>query len=421
MLCCFVRVGNSVRMPKRVVLLLLLMMTGGIPLRGADVPAGSVGAGGVDFAEGSADGIGGEIAEKQRLFRGTGRHLIPGDWSAMAGKTLGERLRMKFALTYDALGLGTLGDRASGAASGDVALSLRWQLLAEQRRAPLALSWRLRHRHAYSEEAPSAVEGGRGLLWRLVDGFNDRGLEVPELYLEQQYFRKRMLLRWGQMAPDDLLDDHPLRSAKKQFLNQAFSSSPAVGFPGSGLGLMGRWHFREEADVTVSASNVQTGNLDDGARWRLESDALFQGVQGGWNFGDGQRLQLLVWRTDGLAEESLEADRGVSLTWSRVTDGDARWFGRVAVADGGTVAATKFGAAGVSFRGRESDRWGVGISAGEDGHRGRGWQVAGESFYRWQLTPDLQVTGFAQAAAGDDVSAGRGWLLAAGVRTGLRF
>jgi hypothetical protein len=63
----------------------------------------------------------------------------------------------------------------------------------------------------------------------------------------------------------------------------------------------------------------------------------------------------------------------------------------------------------------------VGISAGEDEHRGRDWQVAGESFYRWQLTPDLQVTGFAQAAAGDDVSAGRGWLLAAGVRTGLRF
>ena len=406
-------------MLKRVVL--LVMMTGGIPLRGADVPAGGVDAGGVAVAEGSADGIGGELAEKQRLFRGPGRHLIPEDWSEAAGKTLGERLRMKFALTYDALGLGTLGEGASGAASGDVALSLRWQLLAEQRRAPLALSWRLRNRHAYSDDAPSVVEGGRGLLWRLVDGFNDRGLEVPELYLEQQYLRKRMLLRWGQMAPDDLLDDHPLRSAKKQLLNQAFSSSPAVGFPGSGLGLMGRWHFREVADVTLSASNVQTGNLDDGARWRLESDALFQGVQGGWNFGDGQRLQLLVWRTDGLAVESLEADHGVSLTWSRVTDGGTRWFGRVAVADGGTVAATKFGAAGVSFRGRESDRWGVGISAGEDEHRSRDWQVAGESFYRWQLTPDLQVTGFAQAAAGDDVSAGRGWLLAAGVRTGLRF
>ena len=179
---------------------------------------------------GSLDGIAGEISRSDNISSSRGPRILPDAWRS-AGHSLAERLHLKFALSYDALAIGTLADGTRGAASADAALSVRWQALPESSRWPLALSVRIRDRHAFTDGPPSAVASGQGLLWRLVDGFNNNGFEIPELVPEQHLLQNRLLLRWGQMGADELLDDHPLRSAKQSFLNQAFSSSPATGFP----------------------------------------------------------------------------------------------------------------------------------------------------------------------------------------------
>ena len=370
---------------------------------------------------GSLDGIAGEISRSDNISSSRGPRILPDAWRS-AGHSLAERLHLKFALSYDALAIGTLADGTHGAASADAALSVRWQALPESSRWPLALSVRIRDRHAFTDGPPSAVASGQGLLWRLVDGFNNNGFEVPELFLEQHLLQNRLLLRWGQMGADELLDDHPLRSAKQSFLNQAFSSSPATGFPGTGLGLAARWLFHQSADLTITASNVQSSNVSDDGRWLLRSESLFQGLQAGWNFHHGQRLQALAWRTDGLPGESSSADRGISLTWSLTNPtSDTRWFARAAFADGGTASATHFAALGTSFKVRSSDRLGFAISLGRNTLTDTSWQSAAESFYRWQLTKDVQITAFSQLVTGHHVAHNNGWLAAAGLRLGCRF
>ncbi len=383
-----------------------------IPLQAQDPPA----------HRGSLDGIAGEISQGDAISSSRGPHILPDEWRNAARHTLTERLHLKFALSYDALAIGTLDQGTRGAASADTALSIRWQALPESSRCPLALAFRIRDRHAFTERPPSAIASGQNLLWRPVDGFNDNGFEIPELFLEQHLLQKRLLLRWGQMAADELLDDHPLRSAKQSFLNQAFSSSPATGFPGTGLGLAARWLFHQSADLTITASNVQSSNVSDDGRWLLRSESLFQGLQAGWNFHHGQRLQALAWRTDGLPGESSSADRGLSLTWSLTNPtSDTRWFARAAFADGGTASATHFAALGTSFNVRSRDRLGFAISLGRNTLSNTNWQSAAESFYRWQLTKDVQITAFSQLITGHHVAQNNGWLATAGLRLGCRF
>ena len=368
---------------------------------------------------GAADGIAETVAEPMRRNAAL-PHLLPPEWSRPVRTAAAEHLGLSFALTHASLAIGKQGGGdADGAASGESALSLRWHLPVFRQPDGPVLAARVRMRQRWSDAAPSTMGSADGLLWRLVDGFTDRGWELPEFYVEDRLPWKGWLLRLGQMAPDDLLDDHPLRSARRSFLNQAFSSSPAVGFPGTGGGAALRWEGDGGWDVTATASNMQSSNIGDDGRWRLGATELFQGLQFGRDIGTDARLQILLWRTDGLASEGTGADRGVSLTVSRDGGGGTSGFARLAFAEGGTAAVRVFGAAGISRPAGRAGQWGLALAAGRAAVGDDDWQGAAEGFWRQRLAADCFLTGFAQAMVGDGVT--RGWVAAGGVRLTLEF
>jgi hypothetical protein len=141
---------------------------------------------------GSLDGIAGEISQGDAISSSRGPHILPDEWRNAARHTLTERLHLKFALSCDALAIGSLTSGTRSAASADTALSIRWQAIPESSRWPLALAFRIRNRDAFTERPPSAIASGQNLLWRPVDGFNDNGFEIPELVLEQHLLQNRM-------------------------------------------------------------------------------------------------------------------------------------------------------------------------------------------------------------------------------------
>ncbi len=335
-------------------------------------------------------------------------------------------LGLDVAFTYDALALGALGeDDGWGSSAGDATLNVRWQINADSSKAPFSLNMRARHRHAYSDLSPSELRRETCALWGYVDGFTDAGLEVPEVYFEDRLFDKRLTLRLGLMAIDDLLDSHRLRSAKRSFLNQAFSSSPGVGFPGAGMGLIARWEDRSGWDATLAVSNLESSNLDETAKWRLKSDALFEAVQLGYKFdglaGKPARVQLMAWNADALPEAGLSSGRGANLTLEQKWGARGRSFLRYAWADGEAAATAHFAALGAALDFREADRLGVSVAGGKSSDEEGDRQGVLEIFYRRQIGTSLFITPDFQFVIGDGIGGGADWLLIGGVRVGFTF
>lgn len=381
---------------------------------------------------GSADGIDGTIHERNGIFGKTRRRGQPwrkgiGDAGTWWQETLQWR-GLDAAFTYDALTMGALNDAADwAAASGDASLSLRWRVNADDSPRPLAIAARMRHRHTLGGgRAPSELRAATDALWGYVDGFNDSGLEFPDLYVQQRFFEKRFLLRYGQMSIDDLLDDHRMRSPKRSFLNQAFSSSPAVGFPGTGLGLVTRWESPRGWDLTFTASNIESANLNDEADWSFDTDSLFEGLQLGGHFDGLQnqpaRVQLLLWNADALPEFGLASGRGASLTVEQKWRGRWNSFLRLAWSDGEATPASRLIATGISRAAGDEglDRFGAAIAAGASSSEDGRWQQSLEVFYRRQVG-SLQITPDVQLNFGDGIGGDAGWLLLAGLRVGFTF
>lgn len=354
--------------------------------------------------------------------------------SRMRGRELREARRARWmdsigldlVLTYDTLAMGAASpSEAWGGASGDVTLNLRWQITRDDSRSPLSLNTRLRDRHAYSDTPPSGLRSSTDALWGYVDGFNNAGFQVPEFFFEDRLFDRRLTLRYGQMSIDDLLDGHELRSAKRSFMNQAFSSSPAVGFPGSDLGFVGRWQSRHHWDITLAVSNVAGSNLRETTEWKLDGGALFEAVQLGRDFtgirGQTGRLQLLAWRSDALPKADLSPGRGVSLTYEQTLSRDLRFFVKYAFSEGEAAITEHFASAGLARDLSRVNRVGIALAAGQSAQNTGEWQGLMEVFYRrqigksWMITPDLQIV------AGDRLANGDGVVVIGGVRMGMTF
>ena len=373
----------------------------------------------------AGDGIAETIHARDLLIEGAGWVESRGERKKRRTQWMHE-LGLDVAFTYDSLALGALNDDGGwGSSSGDATLNVRWQINSDTSKSPLSLNVRVRDREAYSDLAPSELKHETGALWGYVDGFTDAGFQVPEVYLEDKFFDQRLTLRYGSMTIDDLLDGHELRSAKRSFLNQAFSSSPAVAFPGSDLGFVARWESRSGWDVTLGISNLASSNLDESAKWRFESDALFQAVQLGYDFnglgGRKARAQLLGWNADALPEFGLESGSGASLTLEQELAGRARSFVRYAWSDGEAAATDHFVAAGIALDLRKSDRLGVSMAGGSSSKKADTREGVVEVFYRRQITPFLIITPDLQFVAGDGIGRDADWLVIGGLRVGFTF
>ena len=375
-------------------------------------------------APGAEDSIEGVIEVRDSLLRaGPLSEALSGSWQ-QTRQFLLEHCGLKVALTYDALMMGAVGsdDDATGG-SGDLTLNSHWQVFANHPDL-MVLAMRLRDRHAFADDAPSVLGSQTGALWGFADGFTDHGLEVPELYFENQFFEHRLLFRYGQMSMDDLMDGHGLRSAKRSFLNQAFANNPAAGFPGYGLGMVANWAGDSGWDITAGVSSMESSNLSNEVHWRF-SDSLFEALQVGYDFAGinrrPARVQLLGWNADALPDFDLPDGRGASLTLEQEWAERERSFVRYAWSDGEAAPVAQLIELGYARDIRRYDRLGLAVAAGQSSSASGDWQGVLELFYRWHLGQNLHITPDVQVVVGDGIAHDAGWLLVGGLRASIIF
>ena len=338
-----------------------------------------------------------------------------------------KKLRLETIFSYDMLAQGYVDrDWSVGASSGDATVSARWLMFGHKYNRPVYLSFRLRHRHAYGDLAPSKLSAQADLLWKTVDGFTDAGFQVPELSISQELVDGRLTLRYGQFSIDSFFDNHKLQSAKQYFLNEAFSLNPSVAFPSYGTGFTMRWQDAGNWDIAVGGSNIQGTDQTEEINLSLTSSALFYTAQGGYNFkGFGNRdarVQLLGWQSKNNKEDELSDGTGVSLTLEQegVTSGE-RFVARYAFSDGGATQVDQLFMLGWGREIRKYDHLGLGFGMGRSVQDSSIWQGVAEIYYRWQVTKEFMVTPDLQIILGEGLEGGEAFQIVAGLRGGMTF
>jgi hypothetical protein len=338
-----------------------------------------------------------------------------------------KRIGLDSSVTYHALGMAALlGNDVPSAAGGDLTLQGIWAPGKNWRDNPLQLRFRLRHRHGCGDTAPSGLDEELGTLWGVTDGFTDRGFEVPDFYLRQKFVGSGLELRYGQMTIDSQLDAHALEGAKQSFLNQAFSSNPAVAFPRFGAGFTLAREFRSGLDLTLGTTNVQGTENGDDVDFDFDSSELFSAIQLGYDFKAcdqrDSRLQLLLWHSDAVSSADRQDGQGASFTFEQELAGDViRVFARIAWSNGGAADVGALVAGGIGWRRREDDLLGISAGCGRGSEGGHPVQAVIECFYRWQPREGLHITPDIQILAGEDFSDSPGLRFLAGIRTGFEF
>lgn len=411
------------RIPKGVLLLWVMgaQLFAGVVQPSAEEPT--------PLQEAAPDSIKGVIEQRDELvYDPRRRSLFPEFYYPFRKKQLDwwNRHRVEFTLTYDVLAQ-AYNDRdvSVNGTAGDFSLSGRWLIAGESFKKPIYLTFRLRDRRAYSEYAPSEIRGQTDLLWGTVNGFTNAGFQVPDLYLDQRLFDDKMALRYGQFSIDNFVDKHALRSAKRFFLNQAFSDNPTVNFPSYGAGLTAylkpdsRWEF------TAGISNIQGVEGEEQVDFRLDSDALFGTVQAAYNFkgiGDRDiRLQVMGWGGDENSVDEYDGGTGMSVTLEHGgRDEHETWVVRYGQNSGEPTNTDTLAFVGYGREIRGFDNLGIGIGSGRSSTTSK-WQTVFETYYRWQVTKELVITPDLQMIFGDDQEGESKVRVVGAIRLGVVF
>lgn len=337
-----------------------------------------------------------------------------------------EKIGLSYTASYHSVGLASLlGDGVDTAASGDFTFQGVWAPGHHWTENPTQLRFRMRYRHAIGDMPASGLGSQIGTFWGVVDGFSDAGFEIPDFYLQHQFERSGILIRYGQLTIDNQFDAHQLRGARQSFLNQAFSSNPAVAFPRFGAGLTFKKKWDNGIDLTFGGSSVQGTQNGSQVDFDLGSGDFFEAVQLGYDFkrgGQPARVQLLGWHSDAVEDAMLPSGHGIAATYEQQLREDGlQMFARFAWASGGSTPVELFAAAGLGKPCGEDDFMGVAVGAGRASGPSDDVQGVVEAFYRWQPRRGIRVSPDVQLLFGNGFNHSPGLRVVAGLRAEIAF
>ena len=74
-----------------------------------------------------------------------------------------------------------------------------------------------------------------GSLWQTTSTFNRQSISLDQIWWQQSFYDEKIVFRIGKVDLSDFVDFYMYSSAKRYFLNEAFSQNPTIPFPETGL------------------------------------------------------------------------------------------------------------------------------------------------------------------------------------------
>ncbi len=325
----------------------------------------------------------------------------------------------RFNIDYLALGQSTNADLGTGdAASGIARFYGSWQ--ATERGS---LTFKIEDRHSYTDVAPQFLGLDGGALSITGTAFNDNGLLLTNLFWTQRAENGSWTLQVGQIDVTDFVDIYGLVSPYSGFQNLSFNTNPTINTPNQGLGVAGGVKLSENFYAVASVADANADPSDP--NFDVFSDGnLFKSLELGYTSGFDRiyfdNVHLTLWHADGAEDGSRAEDYGAAFSAAWFVDNKWMPFFRAGASKGTAALYDRSVSAGVGYYGRNTDLAGLGLNWAEA--RGiDGDQFTLEAFYRFSISPGLQITPSLQYISNPLLNPAQDSITLFGLRTRIVF
>lgn len=277
----------------------------------------------------------------------------------------------------------------------------QWALINRGQKNTGQLVFATEWRTKLSSLTPSALGAEIGSLWGVTNAFNERDFRFVEAAWYQDLFDDRVQIRGGLLRPTDQFARGRLRSDSQYFLNEAFSGQPTMSHPSFAPGADVRVRVSDSFYAAGGLYSSESGAATDGFRTLFGAEAkLFTAWEIGYtptpeNAGPGA-YRLTYWHTDGSTVSGVPSGNGVVLSLDQDLGNGVILFARYGYGDGAGLIARHVAGVGAGFDLDRGDFAGIAYAWGEPTVELLRQQHTIEAFYRFQITPLIQVTPDAQ-------------------------
>ncbi len=296
----------------------------------------------------------------------------------------------RFNIDYLALGQTTNADLGTGEAASGIARTYgSWQ--ATERGS---LTFKIEDRHSYTDVAPQFLGLDGGALSITGTAFNDSGFLLTNLFWTQKAENGSWTLQFGQIDVTDFVDIYGLVSPYSGFQNLSFNTNPTINTPNQGLGIAGGIKLSENLYAVASVADANADPSDPNLDVFSDGN-LFKSLELGYTSGFDRiyfdNVHLTLWHADAADDGSRAEDYGAAFSAAWFVDNKWMPFFRAGASKGTAALYDRSVSAGVGYYGRNTDLAGLGLNWAEA--RGiSGNQFTLEAFYRFSISPGLQIT-----------------------------
>ena len=285
-----------------------------------------------------------------------------------------------------------------------------WELLGRGTDTSGALSFKVDHRHGYSDTAPAGFSlDSLGDVGSIASTFNDEGWRLTNLHWRQSWNKDRLVVLAGFLSPPDFVDTYGLGSPWLHFMALAFTTGAGtISLPGdSAMGLaVGGW-LNENLYIMAGFEDANSDPTDpfEGFNTFFEDHEYFKHIEIGWTTSKDRayldNLHLTMWHVDEREEAGVDDGWGGVLSFTHYIGDKWMPFIRAGYAKDGASLLERSVSTGVAYQPNP-----IGATAGNLLGFGANWgkpneavfgsglddQYAFELFYRLQVTKELAIT-----------------------------
>lgn len=321
-------------------------------------------------------------------------------------KKLQEERGLSLSVDYSAAYLSANESPGEDSAGGGIARFYgSWDLVGRESGNTGAFVWKVEHRHAYTDVAPSGLGFELGYVGLIEPPFSNQGWRWTNFYWRQRWKDGKITLFGGFLDATDYVDVYAMASPWTGFLNFAFSTGTlTMAVP-------------NDATLGAAAGGMITKNLfligglvdrnaDPTAFWEgfdtfFNDNEYFKSIEIGWTPSKDEiylnNTHLTLWQADERVEAGEAGGWGANFSFSRYWAKKWLPFVRAGYADesgslmqksvsvgfgrqpepGGSVLGLGFNWGEVN-----EDTWGSGLRD----------QYTCELYYRWNISPQFAIT-----------------------------
>ena len=295
----------------------------------------------------------------------------------------------------------------SNAVGGKFTLNLSYDLLNRGEPNAMSFDMAVEDRRAVGTDLPPLQAGfGAGSIIPTAATFGQFDMGITQAYIRQSLDDNKFQYTIGKIFAPNFIDAYPFFDDNRQFLSQAFSTSPTIASPLRGFGAVAA-AFPTDGGLYIKSGVFTNNSSDTGSTFHdyfTVNERFYMlevGLSGLAGRGvpiqargpsDANNIHLTGWYRDAMEDGSMPRSYGVAFNANQQVGDNIMWFLRAGWSEG--WGADRAVSAGFGWRPTQafSDLFGFGIGWTHPASAFLESQYTAEAFYRFHVTPNFAIT-----------------------------